>query len=486
MEADEINKAINTLQSGKRGINTLLDKTSTGIAMSEVLTYDDMGNIFTLQRDGGTTTSYAYTGNHLTALSGGLSGSYTYNANGNATQDRTGMTFTYNHLSLPKTATKAGVNVDYLYDAIGSKLRKIATTGSTTTQRDYIGGIEYSKVGSATSEIEMILTEEGYLENNGGTFAYHYNLTDHLGNVRATLQRTSATSGIIIQKDDYYPFGMRKNLQTSGRNNYLYNGKEIQSELGGQYDYGARFYDPEIGRWNVVDPLADQMRRYSPYNYAFNNPIRFIDPDGLTPQVNDNEYEIIIRNGEVEKVTMTGTKGGNEVDYITVVNMDKAPSSEGIETIELDVIEVSTTGIGNDSPKQQAENPTPGYREVHGTMPTEFAAIDLLLSRGLGGATSKTVLGIAAKKYAASTVKDALKQVYKKLGIDGPLPKMKGGKYGRPQRGNERKGYRLDNEGHPKSTNPAEKGPHINYWDFTNGKYNKGLGPGKKGAVSLD
>lgn len=93
----------------------------------------------------------------------------------------------------------------------------------------------------------------------------------------------------VIQMDDYYPFGLTFNShrrESSADNQYLYNGKErIDALKLNLYDYGARMYMPDLGRWGVNDPLTEKSRRWSPYNYAFDNPVRFIDPDGMWPDL---------------------------------------------------------------------------------------------------------------------------------------------------------------------------------------------------------
>lgn len=95
----------------------------------------------------------------------------------------------------------------------------------------------------------------------------------------------------------YYPFGLKhkgyNNVVSSNGNSvaqrFGFTGKEHQDELGlGWIDITARNYDAALGRWMNLDPLAEQMRRHSPYNYAFDSPIYFIDPDGMMPHGNQN------------------------------------------------------------------------------------------------------------------------------------------------------------------------------------------------------
>ncbi len=94
--------------------------------------------------------------------------------------------------------------------------------------------------------------------------------------------KVTHTNTPIVQKDDYYPFGLTFNSYSAPGGvgqKFKFNGKE-REELTGWDDFGARMYMSDLGRWGVVDPMTSIYWDYSPYNFGINNPINVIDPNG--------------------------------------------------------------------------------------------------------------------------------------------------------------------------------------------------------------
>jgi len=262
-------------------VNGILSNTSAYEEKS--LSYDKNGNIRTLVRtnqSGGIQDNliYTYEGNRLKNLNTGST--FAYDRNGNLTTDGLrGLSIEYNLINLPKKVSKGTENVSYIYSSTGSK---VAMLKGDIVQNYYAGSFVYK----TNKTLDYLLHAEGIIRatdvTGGQTLSYEYFIKDHLGNTRVVFDN----AGAVKQVTDYYAFGKEHTpLPINNGNRYLFNGKEQQdATLNGikfdWYDYGARFYDPALGRWHSVDPHAEKYFSWSPYNYVYDNPINAVDPDG--------------------------------------------------------------------------------------------------------------------------------------------------------------------------------------------------------------
>ncbi|WP_165439488.1 DUF6443 domain-containing protein [Chryseobacterium phocaeense] len=285
--------------------------------------------------------TYQYTGNRLdkvtesalndTGYEGG-NNTIDYDLNGNMInmKDKGIQSIVYNYLNLPDSFSiilpdpfmlgqPSSATLTYLYRADGTKLRKNyykqgrrGASGSTHIT-DYLDGFQYSylegggicltcKTDNAFEEqaytnvaktfpdidltpqwkLDFVPTAEGFYSFTENRYIYQYR--DHLGNARVSFAKNSEGLLEVTDKNDYYPFGLNhiqgifEGANLGSYYSYKYNGKELQET--GMYDYGARFYMPDLGRWGVVDNKAEKYFSLSPYHYAGNNPIMYFDIDG--------------------------------------------------------------------------------------------------------------------------------------------------------------------------------------------------------------
>ena len=265
--------------------------------------YDVMGNITSLKRsglqDGGTfglidNLEYSYNGNLLMSVndkvtsptynnatdfhgvSNNDAGGYEYDANGNLIRDdyKKFTSISYNFLNLPCKFKRTQDVILYQYDAVGEK-QKIKWNNGHISEKEYDYCDNYIYEDGV---LKQILIPDGYITFSNNKPVYHAFIKDHLGSNRVVVDQ----NGNKEQVNHYYPYGgLMAESTDSEEQQFKYNGKEFNPMSGiNLYDYGARFYDPAIGRFTTQDPLAEKYGPTSPYVYCLNNPMNCVDPDG--------------------------------------------------------------------------------------------------------------------------------------------------------------------------------------------------------------
>jgi RHS repeat-associated protein len=361
---------------------------------------------------------------------------YTYDANGNMLTDANkGITnIKYNHLNLPTEIIFNNSNskkITYLYNAQGAKLQKVVTDGPSMVTTDYLDGFQHK-----AQILEFFPHAEGYVTNtqtlkNGGAkkdnFNYVFNYLDHLGNIRLSYAWDYDLNVLkIIEENNYYPFGLKHtnynsdlrghkavlnetkvelraipgggNTAESAMYKYKYNGKEFQDELGlNVYDYDNRIYDQATGRFWQMDPLAEQGRRWSPYNYCFDNPIYFQDPDGMWPKL--PSWSDVKKSYSEAKSTVSKTYNQAKATINKTYNETKSSVAKTYSETKKTVVETTNKAVSStkETLKEGKQWVTDNKQQLIGVAKEIQKVGDNTTTAGLvGAAAGATVAGVGA------------------------------------------------------------------------------------------
>ena len=240
--------------------------------------YDRSGNLTSLVT-GSSRLNYNYsagsTPNRLDSTTGTAGQTYTYNQNGSVTSVG-GNALSYDYRSL---VTGYGGSNTYTRDSEGHRVKKTGPGGATYYLRGAGGAVlaEYNSGGTLTSSYFYAGGDRLARLANG---AMHYYLKDHLGSTRTLL----SSSGNAAATYDYWPYG--EVLATGGTDAtpFKFTGHERDAESGLDF-MQYRTYEPNRMRFLQMDPRAEKYPGLSPYVYAGNNPLRFVDARGDTLDV---------------------------------------------------------------------------------------------------------------------------------------------------------------------------------------------------------
>lgn len=260
------------------------------IGLTDYIRYDEDGNIQNLQL--GTNKPYRFLYNQGTNQMQTLQGFqpnyvYTYNGNGSVTSVPYGVTgIQYDPVTwLTTSAAYNGNTVSYQYNGQNQRvLKKVLNTYNHQYQQMYLHGLNdyplmelYKDTAGNVTSVFYIYGPKGLITMQQGQQRL-FVLKDHLSSTRVIIDTANNVKA-------YFNYSTLGNIMESSIDstiagfhiNYLFTGQEIENELGGMYNYQARLYDPGTGRFYSPDPL---MQYASPYEYAKNNPINYIDPTG--------------------------------------------------------------------------------------------------------------------------------------------------------------------------------------------------------------